>query len=93
MDIIQYIREEMYVLIAVLWTIGHFLKMTPLIKSWMLPWILLCIGCTFSVLLLGFHVHAFIQGILVTGGAVLVHELYKQTSIKIKSKHGTGKDF
>ncbi|GAA0367183.1 phage holin family protein [Bacillus horti] len=86
MDFVQFIREEMYILIPVLWTIGHFLKMTPYVKSWLLPWILLVIGCVFSILLLGFNIQAIIQGILVTGGAVLTHELFKQTSMKIQGK-------
>nr|WP_236838727.1 phage holin family protein [Caldalkalibacillus salinus] len=77
-----YIKDELYALIPVLWIIGNFLKITPVIKNWTIPWILLSIAIIFSTVILGLTIQAFLQGVLVTGGAVLVHQLIKQTREK-----------
>ncbi|WP_202080056.1 phage holin family protein [Caldalkalibacillus salinus] len=82
MDLLLYIKDELYALIPVLWIIGNFLKITPVIKNWTIPWILLSIAIIFSTVILGLTIQAFLQGVLVTGGAVLVHQLIKQTREK-----------
>ena len=78
MELINFIREETYILVPVLYILGMFLKATPPIRDWTIPHILLGIGIVFSTSLMGFSVDAIIQGILVTGGAVLVYQLGKQ---------------
>lgn len=77
--LLDFIKQELYILVPVLWVIGNFLKRTPYIKSWYIPWILLGISVSFTCALVGLSIEAIIQGILITGGAVLVHQLIKQT--------------
>ena len=79
MDILTFIQDNMVVLIPVLWIIGNFLKKTPVIKDWTIPWILVVMGTSLAIALLGLSAQAVIQGILVAGGAVLTQNLIKQT--------------
>lgn len=80
MDIMTFIQDNMIVLIPVLWIIGTFLKKTPLIMDWTIPWILVLTGTGLAIALLGISAEAIIQGILVAGGAVLTQNLIKQTT-------------
>ncbi|SET40205.1 Phage holin family Hol44, holin superfamily V [Oceanobacillus limi] len=74
-----YIFDEAFILIPVLLIFGFFLKRTPYITNWVIPWILLILGVILSFLILGFTITAFIQGVLVVGASVLLNQLYKQT--------------
>lgn len=80
MDILTFIQDNIVILVPVLWILGTFLKKTPTIPDWTIPWILVVIGIILSILLLGISATAVIQGILVAGGAVLTQNLIKQTS-------------
>jgi protein-S-isoprenylcysteine O-methyltransferase Ste14 len=84
LEILDFIREDSHVLVAVLWVLGSFLKRTPSVANWTIPWILLVIGIILALSLLGISLQSVIQGILVTGGAVLVHQLGKQTKNRNK---------
>jgi hypothetical protein len=79
-DFLKFILEDALVLVPALYIIGVFLKKTPNVPDWTIPWVLLVGGIGGSVALLGMTPHAVIQGVLVTGGAVLGHQLYKQTA-------------
>lgn len=85
MEFVDYVIEEALILIPVLLIIGKIIKNTPKIENWVIPYILLIIGIVLSGLLMGFDVHSFIQGVLVTGAAVFSHQLIKQASKKIES--------
>lgn len=74
----EYIIEQALVIIPVLIFIGWVLKNTPSVKDWLIPYILLPIGVVFGLFLVGFNVDGVIQGVLVTAGAVLGHQLYVQ---------------
>jgi len=78
-DIIQYVQEQMLILVPVLFVIGLILKNTPKVPDWLIPWILLMIGIALAVFLLGDLLQGIIQGALVTGATVLAHQLVKQT--------------
>lgn len=82
MEIIEYIIAEALIIIPVLWILGTFLKKTPKIPDWVIPWVLMLIGILLALGLLGISVDAAIQGILVSGAAVLGHQLVKQTKAK-----------
>jgi len=41
MDILEYVIEEALILIPVLYVIGMFIKITPNVPSWVIPWIML----------------------------------------------------
>jgi hypothetical protein len=75
----SYLLDEAITLVPAIWIIGTFLKRTPKIADWTIPWILLVMGIVGSVLTLGLSVQSIVQGVLVTGVAVLGHQLLKQT--------------
>lgn len=86
MDFSSYLIEKMLVLVPVLYIIGMFIKSTPKVKDWLIPWILLGLGLAGAVAI-GITtgvpiVDAVIQGILVTGVTVLTNQLIIQTKEK-----------
>ena len=80
MEIIEYIINEALIIIPVLWILGSFLKKTPRVQDWTIPWVLLVAGMLFAIGIIGFNVDAVVQGVLVAGAAVLGHQLLKQTT-------------
>jgi len=83
MDFEKYLIEQMLILIPVLYVIGMLIKGTPVVKDWVIPWMLLVIGVIFAVLV-GISadipiVDSVIQGILVTGVTVFANQLFVQT--------------
>lgn len=79
MDLLQeYILDEALILIPVLFILGQIIKETPRFYDWIIPYILLIVGIVASFFLVGFDIHGFIQGILVSGAAVFGNELIKQ---------------
>lgn len=85
-DFSQLIIHETIVLVPAVLVIGALLKRTPSIPDWLIPWILLVAAILASIGILGFNVQAVVQGILVTGSAVLGHQLVKQTKEGISQK-------
>lgn len=77
-DILNFVQENVYVLIMVLYVIGVFLKNTKKIADWLIPFILLVIGIVLTIAVLQDIVNGIIQGVLITGVAVLGHNLIKQ---------------
>ncbi|WP_445487232.1 phage holin family protein [Niallia sp. 03133] len=83
MDLLKdYLNENYYILVPVLWVIGYAVKQTPKIPDWLIIWILL----TFSILLgtfaYGMTFEAITNGILAAGVSVLGHQIIKQTPFK-----------
>lgn len=74
----EYLLDEALVVIPVLLILGKFIKGTPRLYDWIIPYVLLVIGVAFAVALIGFNVDAVIQGVLVAGAAVFGNELIKQ---------------
>ena len=89
-DFMTYIVSEAYILIPVLYVIGMFLKRTPKIADWLIPWILLGLGILGGFFLAGMSVHGLLQGILVAGMTVFSNQLYKQTAVKSKKSDTNG---
>lgn len=79
MEFIDYIISEALIIIPVLWILGSFLKRTPKVQDWIIPWVLLFVGVVLAIGIIGLTVDAAVQGILVAGAAVLGHQLQKQT--------------
>lgn len=77
-NIMNYILDNALILIPVVYVLGLILKGLEVIKDKYIPIILLPIGVILAMLLNGFNVQAFIQGILVTGVAVYSNQLIKQ---------------
>ncbi len=83
MEIInEYIIDQALVVIPALLVLGAIIKATPAVRDWTIPYVLLAIGVSFTVALLGFNVDAIIQGVLVSGAAVFGHQLYAQAKYK-----------
>ena len=80
MEILEYIISEALIIIPVLWILGSFLKRTPKVQDWIIPWVLLLVGVILAIGIIGLTVDAAIQGVLVAGAAVLGHQLLKQTT-------------
>lgn len=78
--LLKFVVEQAYVLIPALWILGMFLKNTPKVQDWVIPWVLLVAGIVGAVALMGVTAEAALQGIIVTGVAVLGYNLYKQTT-------------
>ena len=74
----DYMMDNALILIRAVYVIGAILKGTELVKDKYIPVILLPIGVILAMLLVGFNVNGFIQGILVTGVAVYANQLVKQ---------------
>ena len=74
----DYILDNALILIPAIYVIGAILKGTELVKDKYIPVILLPIGIALGMILVGFNVNGFIQGILVTGVAVYANQLVKQ---------------
>ena len=79
MEFIEYIINEALIVVPALWIIGRFLKKTPKIQDWVIPWVLLVVGILATLGIMGFTIDAAVQGILVAGAAVFGHQLVKQT--------------
>ena len=74
----DYILDNALILIPAIYVIGAILKGTELVKDKYIPVLLLPIGVILAMLLVGFNVNGFIQGVLVTGVAVYTNQLVKQ---------------
>jgi len=74
----DFIVEKALVLVPVLWVIGYYLKKTPRVYDWVIPWVLTAVGIAGAIGLMGVTVDAILQGVLVSGAAVLGHQLIKQ---------------
>lgn len=86
MDLLQYVPQQMLILIAGAYIIGLFLKRTPKVKDWSIVWIILviCVSGSIGMNVVGKAVTgetftiAISQGIICAGVAVLGDQLKKQ---------------
>lgn len=79
MDFMNLIVDQALILIPVLYIIGNFLKSSDIDNKY-IPLALLVMGITLAMLMIGFDVNGFVQGVLVAGAAVFTNELVKQVS-------------
>lgn len=78
-NIISFVPEQLLILVAALYVIGVFLKKTPNVKDWTIPWILLILGIAFSIAILGISATSILQGIICSFGAIATNQIIKQT--------------
>lgn len=76
----QFIVSEALIMVPVLYFIGLFLRQTPRIPFWTHAWILLALGVTSCMIYFGPAITSFVQGVLVTGGAVLLKDIIHRTA-------------
>lgn len=85
----QYMAEKTIIVVVALLVLGYFLKRTPWIQDWMIPWTLTVTGILLACgVLQTFTVESVVQGILAAGIATLTHQLWKQTTEKRKDDEG-----
>lgn len=91
--LLQFIRPELLILVAVLWCLGLFFKKMPWFTAeWAIPLILLVVGIILTTLYLaiilaeGFTqvtiLSGFIQGVIIAALAVFINESMKQVFVK-----------
>ena len=88
--LMDHIIDEAYILIPVLYVIGMFLKKTPNLADWLIPWILLLLGVVGGFFLSGMQIGGILQGVLIAGVTVFANQLYKQTALKSKDPGDKG---
>lgn len=81
----QYMADKALVVVVVLLALGYYLKRTPRVQDWMIPWALTLTGIVLACGILGvISAESVVQGILAAGVATLTHQLWKQTTDKRK---------
>lgn len=84
MDFMALLINDGFLIAAGLYVIGIFLKKTPFIPDWLIPYILAVmgmLGAGFSIEG-GFILHNILQGIFAAGAAVLANQMKKQATIQ-----------
>ncbi|MGG1658867.1 phage holin family protein [Brevibacillus sp. NRS-1366] len=81
----QYMADKALIVVVVLLVLGYYLKRTPRVQDWMIPWFLTVTGVVLACgILQAATVESVVQGILAAGIASLTHQLWKQTAEKRK---------
>ena len=79
MEFAEYIIGDALILVPALWIVGALIKHAfAKVPNWTIPFVLLVLGIGGAMGLMGPSVESVIQGILVTGAAVLGNQLVKQ---------------
>lgn len=78
MDIMQFLQENFYVVAVALWILGTFMRSTPKVPDWLIPYLLIFVSCVFGVAMYGLCANAFLQGVIAAGVSVLGANLIKQ---------------
>ena len=92
MNLLELIQPELFILIAVVYALGMFLKSIPNFPDWIIPLLLLVVAVTLTivykaiVLGTGFCavtiVNGIIYGILIATVAVYANNVVKQITVK-----------
>lgn len=75
----MYIRSDAFILVPVLYFIGIFLRQTPYIPLWSHVWIKLLFAVIACLFYYGLEIQSVVQGILVTGAAMIFRGLIHNT--------------
>ena len=75
----MYIRSDAFILIPVLYFISMLLRQTPFIPVWTHVWIQLLFAVIACLLYYGLEIQSVVQGILVTGVAVITSNIFFNT--------------
>lgn len=78
-NLTSFVPEQLLILVGALYVIGMFLKKTPKVVDWSIPWILLALGVGFSVAIMGISPTAILQGVICAFGSIATNQLIKQT--------------
>ena len=79
MEFAEYIIGDALILVPALWIVGALIKHAFVkVPNWTIPFVLLVLGIGGAMGLMGPSVESVIQGVLVTGAAVLGNQLVEQ---------------
>lgn len=78
MELIEFIPESLFILVVATNILGIFLKKLEFVKDNYIPIILLGFAIIFSIALQGYSPTSFLQGIIVWGVAVGLHQTVHQ---------------
>lgn len=78
MDLIQFIPENLIVLVVALYCLGGALKTTPAIKDWTIPYILMTLGVIGSSAISGLNATSIITGVIASFCSTGINQLVKQ---------------
>jgi hypothetical protein len=81
-NLISFVPEQLFILIAVLYVLGMLFKSIPKIQDWTIPWILLVISIIGAIGIEGLSIMAVLEGVICCGISVLTNQLIKQTQKK-----------
>jgi uncharacterized membrane protein YoaK (UPF0700 family) len=81
-NLIKFVPEQLLILVSALYVVGMFLKKTPKVTDWSIPWLLLVLGVAFSVAIMGINPTSILQGIICSFVAIATNQLIKQTRNK-----------
>lgn len=83
------VKEELLFLVPALWCLGYWLKSTPKIQDWIIPYILCALSVAAAIATCGMNVEAMANGVIAVGIAVLGNQVLRQTQKGVK---GTKKE-
>ncbi|MGN7469630.1 phage holin family protein [Brevibacillus sp. SAFN-007a] len=79
----QFLLDKALIVVVALLVVGYFLKRTPHVPDWSIPWLLTLAGIVLACgILQAYTMENSVQGILAAGVASLTHQLWKQTTKK-----------
>lgn len=81
--LMDYIKGNALVAIPLLLIMGSFMKVSRRCPDWCIPGLLMPIGITLCIMLLGFSVKSFMQGILLTCAVVYGHQLWNRIDFSL----------
>lgn len=78
MELLNFVPEQLLILIAAIYVLGVFFKKVEGIKDKYITILLMVFAICFSLVLAGLNANAFLQGIICWGVAVGVNQTVKQ---------------
>lgn len=78
MDLMQFVPQQLLILVATVYVLGIGLKKTEKIKDNFIPIILIVFSIIFSIVIQGFSGESILQGILCWGVAIGINQTGKQ---------------
>lgn len=82
----NFIPQNSFILVVALLVLGVFLKTNNKVLNELIPIILLAFSCVASMLLSGFNIVSFLQGIVSWGVSIALHQTYKQSKYYLDRK-------
>ena len=83
MDIMQFISDDLLILVVALWFIGYMLKSTNKINNAIIPFVVTILGIIAVIIMHGTNINSVLEGIISASVAVYGQNIIKQ-SLELK---------